>query len=66
MGREEVRMFNQKALELIDSGNSVITAYERLATEGARNTSTRRAFLPKRTFPRWRRMPGLACKDDER
>jgi hypothetical protein len=33
-GRDDARIFNQKALELIDTGNSVITAYERMAIGG--------------------------------
>jgi len=32
MGRDEARRFNEKALEMIDAGNKVLTAYERLAT----------------------------------
>lgn len=39
-GREHARQFNQKALELIDSGYNVITAYERLAIGGLEGSIT--------------------------
>lgn len=33
-GAESAKRYNRKALELVDSGNKVLTAYERLAIGG--------------------------------